>query len=119
MLQVVASGTATAGLVNEKGVRELEMAGKTGSGQVAGQRDIAWFMSFAPASDPKIVVGIQVEEGIHGGLVAKYAFRVIARYLTGKSLKLEARDSTEDLTPPPDSTIPPAPPVRRATGGRP
>lgn len=105
MLAVVSSGTATAGLASESGVRELEMAGKTGSGQVAGQKDIAWFMSFAPASNPKIVVGIQVEEGIHGGLVAKYAFRAIAKYLTGKTLKIESRDSTEDLSPPPpDST---------------
>ncbi len=103
---VVASGTATAGLVSEAGVSALEMAGKTGSGQVAGQQDIAWFMSFAPASNPKIVVGIQVEEGIHGGRVAKYAFRAIAKYLTGKALKIEARDSTEDLTPVPDSAIP-------------
>ncbi len=119
MVSVVSSGTATAGLLGEKGVKELEMAGKTGSGQVSHQKDIAWFMSFAPASNPKIVVGIQVEEGVHGGLVAKYAFRTIARYLTGKTLKLEVRDSTEDLTvPPPDSIPPDTTAVRRPGGGR-
>ena len=116
MLAVVASGTATAGLLSESGVRELEMAGKTGSGQVAGQQDIAWFMSFAPASNPKIIVGIQVEEGLHGGAVAKYAFRAIAKYLTGKSLRIEARDTSEDLTPRPDSAL--LNPARPA-GGRP
>jgi penicillin-binding protein 2 len=117
MLAVVSSGTATAALSGEKGVRELEMAGKTGTGQVAGQQDIAWFMSFAPASDPKIVVGIQVEEGLHGSLVAKYAFRAIARYLTGKALKVESVDSTEDLGPLPGSAGQDTTHLRGGTGG--
>ncbi|HEX3927841.1 MAG TPA: penicillin-binding protein 2 [Gemmatimonadales bacterium] len=106
MIAVVKSGTATAGLVHETGARDYEIAGKTGSGQVTGQQDLAWFMSFAPASDPKIVVGIQVEEGIHGGLIAKYAVRAIARYLGGKATKLDVANITEDFTQPADTSHP-------------
>jgi penicillin-binding protein 2 len=54
----------------------LDVAGKTGTAQmVANSRsdkgqDHAWFVSFAPARDPEVVVVVLVERGGHGGSVA-------------------------------------------------
>lgn len=73
---VVQGGTAAA-----SGGRAFDLAGKTGTGQVSGQRDIGWFIGFAPASSPQIVMGIEVEEGEHGSTVAKYVALAIAHYL--------------------------------------
>ncbi len=99
---VVQSGTAGA-----SGGREFDVAGKTGSGQVSNQKDIGWFIGFAPADSAKIVVGIQVEEGEHGALVAKYVVRAIGRYLQGPgspALKSEYQPPlSEDTTPAVDS----------------
>lgn len=78
MAAVVQGGTAAA-----SGGREFNVAGKTGTGQMTSQADIAWFLSFAPVENPKIVVGIVVEEGLHGSSIAKYAVRTIGRYLIG------------------------------------
>ncbi len=97
MVDVVNRGTATADLSREVGMKEFNIAGKTGSAQVTGQKDMAWFISFAPVQAPKIVVGIAVEEGIHGALVAKYPVRVIMHFLTGKSIKADVGTVTEDL----------------------
>ena len=98
MIDVVKSGTATGDLAREVGLKQFQVAGKTGSAQVTGQRDMGWFIGFAPADDPKIVVGIAVEEGIHGALVARYPVRAIVHYLTGKAVKADVRTITEDTS---------------------
>jgi cell division protein FtsI/penicillin-binding protein 2 len=98
MIDVVKSGTATGDLAREVGLKQFQVAGKTGSAQVTGQRDMGWFIGFAPADDPKIVVGIAVEEGIHGALVARYPVRAIVHYLTGKAVKADVRTVTEDTS---------------------
>jgi penicillin-binding protein 2 len=99
MIDVVNSGTATGDLAHETGLKDFQVAGKTGSAQVTGQKDMGWFIAFAPAEAPRIVVGIAVEEGVHGALVAKYPVRAIVHYLTGKTLKADVGTVTEDLTP--------------------
>ncbi len=48
----------------------LAVAGKTGSGEVAGKQDTSWFASFAPAADPELVVVGMVSQGGTGGTVA-------------------------------------------------
>ena len=82
-------GTATAARIPG-----LEMCGKTGSVQVVGQkdtkkegslpfekRDHAWFIGFAPKTDPKIVVAVFVEHGQHGAsAAAPLAKELIAAY---------------------------------------
>jgi penicillin-binding protein 2 len=78
MSAVVQSGTAGA-----SGGRDLRMAGKTGTGQVTGQQDIAWFIGFAPVERPEIIVGMLVEEGLHGSSIAPHVARTIRRYLLG------------------------------------
>lgn len=63
MESVVASGTGTAAQL--PGVK---VAGKTGTAQHAvGAAPHAWFISFAPADDPKIAVAVVVENGGRAG----------------------------------------------------
>lgn len=107
MIDVVNSGTATANLAQEVGLKEFQVAGKTGSAEVTGQKQMGWFIAFAPADHPRIVVGIAVEEGIHGAYVAKYPVRAIVHFLTGKSVKADVANVTEDtLHTGSDSTAP-------------
>lgn len=79
---------------------EYTIAGKTGTAQVVGikqnqryiesrvaerNRDHALFIAFAPAENPKIALGILVENGGHGGSVAApIARQVMDFYLLGK-----------------------------------
>jgi len=69
---------------------QYQAAGKTGtaqninrqSGSYADDRYTASFVGFAPASDPKILVVVVVNEpqkGFHGGVVAAPTFRRIAQ----------------------------------------
>jgi penicillin-binding protein 2 len=96
MVDVINSGTATGSLASEAGLKLFQIAGKTGTAQVPGQKQMGWFIAFAPADAPKIVVGIVVEEGIHGSYVAKYPVRAIVHFLTGKTVKANITDITED-----------------------
>ena len=48
----------------------LPVAGKTGTGEVAGKQDTSWFASYAPADDPRLVVVGVVSQGGTGGTVA-------------------------------------------------
>lgn len=81
---------ALAGVVNDYGtgggakLPGIVVGGKTGTAQVASVkgkmiksenlpyeiRDHAWFVAFAPADDPQIVVAAMVEHGGHGGAAA-------------------------------------------------
>ncbi len=79
---------ALAGVVNEPGGTAhgaktplAVVAGKTGTAQVIAQKvpgrklsestqDHGWFISYAPADDPKIAVAVLVEHGGHGGSAA-------------------------------------------------
>ncbi|MDD5611946.1 MAG: penicillin-binding transpeptidase domain-containing protein, partial [Gallionella sp.] len=76
------------------------IAGKTGTAQVVGMkqgekydaskisernRDHAWFISFAPAEQPRIAVVVLAENGGHGGgTAAPIARKVLDYYLLGK-----------------------------------
>jgi len=53
------------------------VAGKTGTAQVRGKDDFAWFACYAPVDDPQYVVVIMVEQGGHGGSTAAPAARQI------------------------------------------
>ncbi|HXW08700.1 MAG TPA: FtsW/RodA/SpoVE family cell cycle protein [Vicinamibacterales bacterium] len=52
--------------------REVAMAGKTGTAEVAGARSHAWFVGFAPAgrATPRIALAVLVEHGGYGGASA-------------------------------------------------
>ncbi|MEW9556005.1 peptidoglycan D,D-transpeptidase FtsI family protein [Nonomuraea sp. NPDC050783] len=59
MVSVVQNGTA-----NLAQVPGVQVAGKTGTAETAdGQPPHAWFISFAPANDPKVALAVIVESG--------------------------------------------------------
>jgi penicillin-binding protein 2 len=78
---------ALAGVVSSRGtaasaqIKGDTIAGKTGTAQNGSPRDHAWFVGFAPKSNPKIVVAVMLEYGAHGYAAARVAARIIERYL--------------------------------------
>ncbi len=82
-LRQAMSDVVTRGTAGASGGRDIQMAGKTGTGQVTNADDLAWFIGFAPVDSPEIVVGILVEEGLHGSTVAQHVVRTIRRFLLG------------------------------------
>lgn len=76
LVAVVDRGTAAA-----SGGRELRVAGKTGTAQNPQGPDHGWFIAFAPAEKPTVVVGSLMEFALHGTTVAPYVVKVIRRYL--------------------------------------
>jgi penicillin-binding protein 2 len=62
----------------------LQIAGKTGTAQQArGKKDHGWFIGFAPAEEPQLVVGAIMEEAEHGSLVGPYVANALVRYILG------------------------------------
>ncbi len=77
MVQVVKSGTGTGAALSG-----VQVAGKTGTAEVADAESHAWFVGFAPAGDPTIVVAVIVENaGTGGSIAAPVARKVIAAAL--------------------------------------
>jgi penicillin-binding protein 2 len=69
-------GTAAA-----SAIQGLTLAGKTGTAQNTGGPDHGWFVGFAPADHPKIVVAVLLEFGLHGSRAAHIASAIIGHYL--------------------------------------
>ena len=76
MIAVVEQGTA-------RGSRlaNVTIAGKTATAQNPHGLDHGWFIGFAPADKPEIVVGAIIEFARHGTAVAPLVSRSIAHYL--------------------------------------
>ena len=118
MIAVVEQGTA-------RGSRlaALTIAGKTGTSQNSHGADHGWFIGFAPADKPEIVVGAIVEFAEHGTAVAPMVARTIARYLgiedtRARTIRIAVpNDSapqpfqlpTQDTVTPPVFTVPVVP----------
>ncbi len=65
-------------------IPDITVAGKTGTAQNPHGQDHAWFVGYAPASDPRIVVVVLAENVGHGGtFAAPVARAVMERYLKG------------------------------------
>ena len=105
---------ALVGVVNEgtgKSARlpNIQVAGKTGTAQVVAldsdkskrekdrhRKDHAWFVAYAPASDPRVAVAVLVEHGGHGGSAAgPLAKRVIAAAMSEPRMARGNRNSTD------------------------
>jgi penicillin-binding protein 2 len=84
LVSVVESGTAV-----RSRIADLRIAGKTGTAQNSHGADHGWFVAFAPADEPQVVVGAIVEFGEHGSDVAPMVTRVIARHLLGPDAVLD------------------------------
>lgn len=83
-IQMALADVVTQGTAAGARIQGLSIAGKTGTAQVNGQLDNAWFVGYAPANDPKIVVAIIIEEGLHGSTAARVATRLMERYLKAR-----------------------------------
>ena len=82
-LQLALADVLTRGTGQAAQIKGLSIAGKTGTAQNAGP-DHAWFVGYAPADDPKIVVAVMLEFGLHGPAAAKIATKMMERYLKAK-----------------------------------
>ncbi len=78
LIAVVERGTASASRH-----LDLQVAGKTGTAQNSHGKDHGWFIGFAPAEHPQLVVGGIMEFAEHGTVVAPYVINVLRRYLIG------------------------------------
>lgn len=103
LIAVVERGTAAA---NRR--TDLAVAGKTGTAQNPHGKDHGWFIGFAPADNPELIVGGIMEFAEHGTTVAPYVVRVLRRYLLGPdtvgTIKMKVLDESaivQDTAPRP------------------
>ncbi|MDO5042139.1 MAG: FtsW/RodA/SpoVE family cell cycle protein [Slackia sp.] len=61
MLGVVENGTGA-----DASIKGVEVAGKTGTAETNKEYNDSWFVGFAPADNPRVVVAVLIEEGVHG-----------------------------------------------------
>jgi len=76
MIAVVEEGTARSGRLTG-----LQIAGKTGTAQNPHGASHGWFIGFAPAEKPEIVIGAIIEFAQHGTAAIPIVSRAIAHYL--------------------------------------
>jgi penicillin-binding protein 2 len=88
---VVSRGTAAASRIEG-----LMLAGKTGTAQNGTRNgDHAWFVGYAPADDPKIVVAVMIEFGGHGTRSAHIASKIIEHYLKKATRQMISTEGDE------------------------
>ncbi|NLE21638.1 MAG: hypothetical protein GX624_02475 [Actinobacteria bacterium] len=83
MQNVVNAGTATAAAL-----QGIQVAGKTGTAEKGDGSNLAWFIGFAPADDPKVAVAVVIEEtqSTGGEAAAPLAAAVIKQALAQPDL---------------------------------
>jgi len=102
LVAVVEKGTAA-----RSRLKEFVVAGKTGTAQNPHGNDHGWFIGFAPADKPEIIIGAIFEFGGHGSEVAPYVVQAIRRYVLGPDSTLGDRRPFQRLNLPGDAA--PAP----------
>jgi cell division protein FtsI/penicillin-binding protein 2 len=111
LVEVVQHGTAAGARI-----AELRIGGKTGTAQNPHGPAHGWFIAFAPADAPRVVVGAVVEFAEHGTAVAPMVTRIIARHLLGPGVPaLTAADYRMVL---PDDSAPAPVQILPDTGGQ-
>ncbi len=110
LVAVVEHGTAA-----RSRMTEFKVAGKTGTAQNAGV-DHGWFIGFAPAEKPEIVIGAIFEFGKHGSVVAPYVVQAIRRYILGPT---DDAPVIQKLVLPGDAPSEGGPPAPPDTGAAP
>ena len=103
LIAVVERGTAAASRR-----ADLAVAGKTGTAQNPHGNDHGWFIGFAPADKPELIVGGIMEFAEHGTTVAPYVVQTLRRYILGPEatgpVKLGLQDEAagaQDIAPGP------------------
>ena len=90
------------GVVSEGSVKDVfkgmgvTAAGKTGTGEVAGKDNYAWYVGYAPASKPKYVCACIIEQGGSGATSAAPAVRSVLAKALGKDAKHVSGASTHE-----------------------
>ena len=79
-------GVVNAGTAAASAIKGVQLAGKTGtaqSGKYVDGKELnhGWFVGFAPADKPSIVVAVMIEFGGHGTRAAAIASKIIQAYL--------------------------------------
>ncbi len=89
LTDVVSRGTAAGSRLEG-----IAIAGKTGTAQnsFSTTRDHAWFVGYAPAEDPKIVIALMLEFGGSGARAARMASRIFEYYLKARVVPLTATE---------------------------
>ena len=78
---VVESGTGT-----EAQIEGTTVAGKTGTAETGKEQDDSWFVGFAPADKPKVVVALILEEAAEGETAAAKSGNVLQTALQIKGV---------------------------------
>ena len=101
LISVVEEGTARVARLGE-----LHLAGKTGTAQNTQGANHGWFIGFAPAEAPRIVVGVILEHGLHGTTAAPIVARAVERYLLGPDSSVRPRAPLRVRVPEDTATAP-------------
>jgi penicillin-binding protein 2 len=97
--RVVEWGTGT-----KARIREISIAGKTGTAQNPPNPDHAWFVGYAPSDAPEVVFAVLVENAGHGGAVsAPIAGQLIRAYFSPDEPEPKQPAQPDSLTAEPDS----------------
>jgi penicillin-binding protein 2 len=94
LIAVVERGTAAASRRED-----LQVAGKTGTAQNPHGKDHGWFIGFAPADKPQLVVGGIMEFAEHGTVVAPYVVQALRRYILGPDTAAKAAVKLRVIAP--------------------
>jgi penicillin-binding protein 2 len=94
LIAVVERGTAAASRRED-----LQVAGKTGTAQNPHGKDHGWFIGFAPADKPQLVVGGIMEFAEHGTVVAPYVVQALRRYILGPDTATKAAVKLRVIAP--------------------
>ncbi len=80
--QVVMQGTAS-GRFADFPLKQISVAGKTGTAEVIGKQDFAWFVCYAPVENPQYLIVVMLEQAGGGSASAAPVARKILEYLFG------------------------------------
>ncbi len=82
-IRAALAGVVLRGTAASSHIEGLTLAGKTGTAQNSQDKfhDHAWFVGFAPADNPKVVVAVMIEFGGMGARSARIAAKIIEHYL--------------------------------------
>ena len=94
------AGVVSRGTAAGSRIEGLLLAGKTGtaqSGKYVGGAELnhAWFVGYAPADNPRIVVAVMIEFGGHGTRSAHIASKIIEHYLHAAAKQLISTEGDE------------------------
>jgi penicillin-binding protein 2 len=92
--RVVEYGTGTGARI-----KEISIAGKTGTAQNPPKPDHAWFVGYAPTDEPEVVFAVLVENAGHGGVVSAPIAGQLIRAFFSPAAEPQAEPETTAASP--------------------